>query len=129
MSNELDPVIGNWYRDTDKEQAFRVVEIDDDESTVTIQHFDGDLEQIEAAAWLDMDLEPAEPPEDWTGPLDEVINDDLGLTDTGIQAESWVAPVEGSARGKEEWEDDEDDDELEEWDDVASGEDLHDLDR
>lgn len=47
----------------------------------------------------------AEPPEDWTGPVDDVEVDDLGYSETDMQAEDWEEPLESIRRGQEEWED------------------------
>jgi hypothetical protein len=47
------------------------------EGTVDIQYFDGDIEELEMEEWEEMDLEEIEPPEDWTGPLDDLESDDL----------------------------------------------------
>lgn len=122
MNNELDPVVGNWYRHVDdKEQTFRVVEVDDDEDTVTVQHFDGDLEEIDADAWFEMELEVAEEPEDWTGPVDDVETDDLGYTETDMSSTDWSAPLQGGrASSKKDWEDEDDDEDGWEEDDESS---------
>jgi hypothetical protein len=125
MSNELDPVVGNWYRHADKGQTFRVVEVNDDEDTITVQHFDGDLEEIDEDAWFEMDLELAEEPEDWTGPVDDVETDDLGYTETGMTEPDWKAPLQESRPSKEQWEDEDDEDEKDEWGEGESEEDLY----
>jgi len=84
MITEADPVIRNWYQHLDKGQRFRVVAVDNDAGLIEIQHFDGDLEEIELAVWRQMDLEPIEAPENWAGALDISEKDDLGteVTDT-----------------------------------------------
>jgi hypothetical protein len=77
MIGELDPIEGNWYHNLDKEQDFMVVDVSVREGTVDIQHFDGDIEELEMEEWEEMDLEETEPPEDWTGPLDDLESDDV----------------------------------------------------
>jgi hypothetical protein len=77
MIGELDPVEGNWYHHFDKGQDFMVVDVNEREGTVDIQHFDGDIEELEMEEWEEMDLEEIEPPEDWTGPLNNLESDDL----------------------------------------------------
>jgi hypothetical protein len=52
-----------------------VVAVDDGDSTVELQHFDGTIEEMEFDVWWDMDLEPAEAPEDWSGSVDVNIED------------------------------------------------------
>src|SRR3970040_1612256 len=115
MDIEVDPIVGNWYRRIDKGQLFRVVGFDDDGNIVEVQHFDGDLEEIELTDWFDLDLELTAAPEDWTGPVDDVDTDDLGYTETDMAQSDWQAPLEANPAPKEEWEDDQPEDERDEW--------------
>ena len=79
MIGELDPIEGHWYRHLDRDQDFMVVDVNENEGTVDIQYFDGDIEELEMEEWEEMDLEEIEPPEDWSGPLDDLEADDLGF--------------------------------------------------
>lgn len=95
MNSEADPIVGNWYRHLDKGQPFAVVAVDDEAGLVEIQHFDGDLEEIELDAWYRLPIEPIEEPENWSGPLDVAELDDLGGTEvTDTQPEDWSEPLE-----------------------------------
>lgn len=94
MPNELDPVIDQWYAHLDKGQRFYVVAVDDEENTVDIQHFDGDLEELSLEEWRDLDIELSEEPENWTGALDIAEQDDLGTEITDTNAEDWAEPGE-----------------------------------
>lgn len=106
MDNELDPIVGNWYRHLDKGQMFRVIAQDETEELIELQHFDGDVEEVSLAAWRAMDLEVAEAPEDWTGPIDDIEKDDLGYTETGMSGSDWSDPLQETPRDlKEAWED------------------------
>ena len=78
MSTEIDPIQGNWYRDLDKDEEFFVIDVYEDDGIVEIQHYDGDVEEIELDAWYDLNIEAVEPPGDWVGPYDDVEKDDLG---------------------------------------------------
>ncbi len=100
------PVISQWYKHLDKGYTFQVVSIDEDEATVGIQHFDGDLEELDLDDWYELEIETIEPPEDWTGPIDDIERDDLGYTETDMSKEDWARPLEeGGATGGEEDED------------------------
>lgn len=79
MIGELEPIEGNWYHHLDRELDFMVVDVNENEGTVDIQYFDGDIEELEMEEWEEMDLEDIEPPEDWTGPMDQIEVDDLGF--------------------------------------------------
>jgi hypothetical protein len=93
MPNEQDPIVQNWYQFLDKGQNFRVVAVDEDSGYIEIQHYDGDVEEIEMDIWDELDIEFIEPPEDWTGPVDYVERDDMGYTETGMSREDWSASL------------------------------------
>jgi hypothetical protein len=80
--NDLDPIVGNWYRDLDSQTDFEVVAVDEDAQTVEIQYFEGEVEEIDLDSWYAMILEPIEQPEDWSGPFDDVEPEDLGYDDS-----------------------------------------------
>lgn len=79
--NAPKPEVGQWYRHLDKGESFLVVGIDDEARTIEVQSFDGDLDEIDQDSWQVMTLARTEPPEDWTGPMDDIERDDLGYAD------------------------------------------------
>jgi hypothetical protein len=93
MATDADPVVGNWYRHTaDKGQKFEVVAVDEERGTVEIQHFDGDLEELEVDNWYQMEVEPIEAPENWSGPVDSFVEEELDYTETDMDVQDWEAP-------------------------------------
>ncbi len=98
MPNELDPQIDQWYAHLDKGQRFYVVAINEEDNTVELQHFDGDIEELSLAEWRNLKIELSVEPENWTGALDIDEKDDLGteITDTG--ADDWAEPGEDYRR-------------------------------
>lgn len=101
MPFEIDPIEGTWYQHLDKGAKFEVLAVDEDTGVVEIQYFDGNVEEIGLDSWYDLDVEPIEPPEDWTGPIDDVERDDLGYTETDMESEDWAGSLEDWP--KEEW--------------------------
>ena len=85
--------IGQWYARRDKGEIFQVIGIDEDSQTVEIQTFDGDLDEIDGGAWSALPLALAAPPEDWTGPMDDVERDDLGYSETDMTGTDWSEPL------------------------------------
>ena len=71
------PRIGDWYRNQQK-AIFEVVALDEQERTVEIQYFDGDVEEIELDVWFEIGNEPSDAPEDWSGPYDGVGREETG---------------------------------------------------
>jgi hypothetical protein len=92
MPTDVDPIVDNWYQHLGKGQKFKVVALDDATAAVEIQCFDGTLEEIELDAWYQLEVEPIEEPEDWTGSLDDVEHDALGsYSESGMGEEDWEA--------------------------------------
>jgi hypothetical protein len=104
MSHELDPKVGRWYRRVDDEQLFKVVSIDEDDGVVEIKTVDGEVEELDSAEWVELDLEPAEAPEDY------VDNDDDAEEEEEVEEPE---PVGGRS---DDWDDDDDEDD-DDWDD------------
>ncbi len=85
------PEIGRWYRRLNG-NLFEVVAVDEERSTVELQHFDGTIEGLEMDTWWDIDLEPAEAPEDWSGSVDIDV-DDFSDPERGF-SQTWHDPLE-----------------------------------
>lgn len=88
---EIEAKIGNWYRTADG-QVFEVVAIDGDDC-IDIQHFEGEVEELDGDTWEQMLLVEIDAPEDWTGAYDEMERDDLGNSDAVIHPENWAGPL------------------------------------
>ena len=101
MSTTLKPVVSQWYRHRDKGQQFYVTALDEVEGTVETQHFDGDLEEMDFDDWRQLSIETIEPPEDWTGPVDDIERDDLGYSETDMTSEDWQEPLEERVQAAE----------------------------
>jgi hypothetical protein len=94
MNSGVGPArIGQWYASADKGEIFHVVGFDEDSQTIGIQTFDGDLDEIDRDAWSALPLALAAPPEDWTGPVDDVERDDLGYSETDMTGADWSEPL------------------------------------
>lgn len=100
MSTEIDPIEDNWYRHVDKGQMFVVISVDNDGGVIELQYFDGDIEEIDKETWYELSIEGIEPPEDWTGPMDKLETDDLGIDVSDMRPEDWAAPMEELGDGE-----------------------------
>ena len=99
MGRDYEPVAGKWYRDLEEDESFLVLSVDEDQGLIEIQHVDGDVEELDVDTWAEMDLDPSEQPEGWSGsgddggdPQDDAVEDDDDDDD-------------------DDWDDEEDDDE------------------
>lgn len=94
MATEVDPIVGNWYRDLDNDEAFEVIAVDEDEGVVEVQRYDGNLESYDMDEWYALDIELAEPPEEWEEELEasaEVEDEDEEFheDDEESEGEDW----------------------------------------
>lgn len=104
MATEYEPMVNQWYRHLDKGHEFQVIALDQEKGVVEIQYFDGDVDELDLEAWSQQQLELIEPPEDWTGPVDDVEKDDLGYTETDMAEKDWSKPLkEGGEREEPGW--------------------------
>ncbi len=81
MPTSYVPKVGDWYQKAGGD-SFEVVAVDEEDQTVEIQYFGGEVEELEFENWYELDLESIEPPEDWSGPFDDLEADDFG--DNGV---------------------------------------------
>ena len=100
-----EPLIGQWYRRLDKGEIFQVTARDEGSRSIETQTFDGELDEIDEESWTTLPLELAEPPEDWTGPVDDIEVDDLGYSETEMTGRDWAAPLEPLKATEEAWQD------------------------
>ena len=126
MSHELDPRVGRWYRCIDDEELFKVVSIDEDEDRIEIRYADGDLEELDSAGWVEMDLERAEEPDDWRDPDEEDEAEDAATVLPDDADDEGRPRRPAPKRPREDW--DEDDEEEDDWDEDED-DDSYDSDR
>lgn len=93
MPTPFEPRVGDWY-ETLEGRTFEVVAVDEDEGTVEIQYFDGDVEELDVDTWSDLELQSAAEPKDWTGPFDDLERDDLGDSEAVFRPEQWGSPLD-----------------------------------
>jgi len=89
---EADPIENNWYHHLDKGQRFVVVAVDNEKGLVDLQYFDGDLEEVDFDDWYQLDIEPCEAPENWSGAVDIAEQDDFGTEITDTTQDDWEEP-------------------------------------
>jgi len=90
MSEEIRPVVGEWYKDTEG-HIFEIVAMDEEDNFIQIQYFGGEIDEMDFEAWESTVVEMVEQPEDWSGPYDDLERDDLGYSDTGMHPDHSVS--------------------------------------
>ena len=81
MSDNIPPLLENWYQEVETGRSFRVVAVDEENDAIDVQYLDGDIGEFDFPSWIDSAIVPIEPPEDWSAPFDDMEADDLGYTD------------------------------------------------
>ncbi len=71
------PRIGQWFRRPNG-TLLEVVAVDEQDSTIEIQFFDGTIGEVELEAWRGQLLVEVAAPEDWSGSVDMDPEDFVG---------------------------------------------------
>ena len=90
---EVQPTIGTWYKNAVSGERFEVVAIDDGAQTIEVQHFEGELEDIDRETWSELALHELPPQEDWGGPFDDLERDEVE-TDGSAHGMRWANPLD-----------------------------------
>jgi len=85
------PMVGEWYKSVEGNR-FEVVAVDEEEETIEVQHFGGEVEEFSFDSWDEMPLVVIPAPEDWSGPFDDLEKDDFGDTEKVLHPEGWSGP-------------------------------------
>lgn len=88
----LQPVVGNWYKCLGERETFEVVATDENSQTIEIQYFEGEVSELDLNIWYEMDIAEVPPPEDWSGPFDDLEKDDIE-TDRSASCVDWSDPL------------------------------------
>lgn len=88
-----EPVIDDWYRDS-MGRTMKVVAFDSDEKTVEVQYFEGEIDEFDLDDWYQLGMVAIAPPEDWSGPFDDLVHDDLGSTEQPMVPVDWNGPAD-----------------------------------
>jgi len=74
------PRTGAWYLRWDKGEVFQVIGYDEKSGQARIEAYDGTPGEIDELTWARLSLGLADPPEDWTGPVETVDVVDFSAT-------------------------------------------------
>ena len=69
--------------------------MDEASSTVEIQYYDSTLEDLDLDAWEDLQPVFVAPPEDWSGPFDDIEPHEMDEADEAMRPHDWGSPLDG----------------------------------
>lgn len=75
MLNRTVPEIGCWYENPELGCLFEVVSLDEDDHSIAIQYYEGEIEALELEEFQQMPLRRVQQPEDWGGPFELDLDD------------------------------------------------------
>ena len=88
------PEIGQWFKNIETNDLFEVVAYDETDATIELQHFTGEIEEIDSDTWKYLTLIPFPEPDDATGAYELSLEDSL-YSDEPFQPENWLGPING----------------------------------
>jgi hypothetical protein len=104
VSRDNEPVKGQWYENTEDQETFRVLSVDEDVELIEIEYLDGEIEELDIEEWHELDLELIAEPEGWSEDDEDEEEDDEEWDDEDEdEDDDWDEDEE------EDWEDDNDD--------------------
>ena len=92
-----------------------MISVDETNGMIETQHVDGNVEEILADEWYEMDVEPVAAPEDWNGPIDDPEYDAAERLEDVEDEEEWGAAAEEDLQETEVWAGDEIGRDTDEW--------------
>ena len=88
----LTPLIGEWYKDTESEALFEVIDWDPSTLTIELQYLDGEVAEYDLDGWRELHLQKVAAPEDWRNPF-ELDDEDMLDPDLPYHPEEWNSPL------------------------------------
>jgi hypothetical protein len=82
MTDNICPREGEWYQDNIG-RVMPVVVYDEDNDAIEVQLLEGEVAEFDLDSRNQLDIELIDPPEDWSGPFDDLGPDDMGNTEKG----------------------------------------------
>ena len=82
------PIKGQWYKDNIG-RLMQAVAFDEENDAIECEVTEFDLD-----SWNQLDIGPIEPPEDWSGPFNDLVPDDMGSTEKPKHSTDWNGPAD-----------------------------------
>jgi hypothetical protein len=82
-----------WYKDY-LDRLLQVILYKEDDDYIEIQLFEGDVTEFDLDSWNPLEIKLIEPPDDWSGPFDDLVADDMGNTEKPMHPTDWNGPAD-----------------------------------
>ena len=91
--NLIRPIVSNWYKNAITGHIFEVVATDEDAQLIEVQHFEGEVEELDTETWEELELIELPPQEDWSGPFDDLEPEEIEI-DGSAHGMRWANPLD-----------------------------------
>ena len=75
------PEVGSWYKDQFYHQPFEVIAENEEEDSVEVQYFAGEIGAFDFDSWHQLEPKRISPPKDWSGPFEISLEDLTNYSD------------------------------------------------
>ena len=82
-----------WYKDSIV-RVMQVVAYDESNDAIEVQLFEGEGTGFDLDSWNQLEIELIEPPQDWSGPFNDLVADDMGSTEKPMHPTDWNGPAD-----------------------------------
>jgi len=82
-----------WYKDY-LGRLLQVILFVEDDDYIEVQLFEGEVTEFDLDSWNPLEIELIEPPEDWSGPFDDLVAEDMGNTEKPMYPTDWNGPAD-----------------------------------
>jgi hypothetical protein len=95
VRQSLMPAVGEWYLDSETEEEFEVVDLDEESGLIELQYLNGEIGELDLEEWESLELSKIEPQEDWTAALEPLEEGDAGYDAESFEQPSQHKPLPG----------------------------------
>lgn len=89
------PAVGEWYLNSETEEEFEVVNLDEDSGLIEVQYINGQIGEFDREEWSGLELSIIEAPEDWTVALEPLEEGDVGYDPESFERTPRRKPLPG----------------------------------
>jgi len=97
MTENIFPRESEWYKDY-LGRLMQVILNNEEKDYIEVQLFEGEIAEFDLDSWNQLDMERAEAPQDWSGPFDDLVADDMGNTEKPMHLTEWNGPADEMER-------------------------------
>ena len=80
MTENICARVGDWYKDSPG-RLLQVILYNENDDYIEVRLFEGEDTEFDLNSWNQLEIELVEPSEDWSGPFDDLVADEISKTE------------------------------------------------